>query len=60
MAAHSLVELQIKYMLEQQGLPYDESGLKSLLLDKNFLLQRSVLGGRFTGSITLQAQVNRY
>lgn len=57
MAGQTFAELQIKYMLEQQGLPFDENSLKSLLLDKDYLLQRSVLGGRIIGcGVTMQAQ----
>ncbi|HGS5404829.1 TPA: hypothetical protein ACMDTS_002815 [Vibrio cholerae] len=57
MASPVFTELQTKYILEQQGLPFDEDGLKSLLLDKDSLLQRSVLGGRIIGGgVTLQPQ----
>lgn len=57
MAAQTFVELQIKDILQQQRLPFDENGLKALLLDKGTLLQRSVLGGRFIGGgVTLQTQ----
>ncbi|KEA54403.1 hypothetical protein DT73_00585 [Mangrovibacter sp. MFB070] len=57
MATQTFTELQIKYMLEQMGLTFDENGLKTLLQHKDTLLQRSVLGGRVIGGgVTLQTQ----
>ena len=57
MTAQTFTELQIKYIFEKHGLTFDENGLKTFLLDKNFLLQRSVLGGRVIGGgVTLHAQ----
>ncbi|WP_277850636.1 hypothetical protein [Moellerella wisconsensis] len=51
------ITLQVKQILENQGLPFNVNGLKNLLLDKNFLLQRSVLGGRVVGGgVSLQVQ----
>lgn len=57
MAAQAFTELQVKYLLEKQGLTFDENGFKIFLLSKDSLLQRSVLGGRLIGGgVTLQAQ----
>lgn len=57
MTAQTFTELQIRYILEQQNLTFDENGLKTLMRDKGFLLQRSVLGGRVIGGgVTLQPQ----
>ena len=57
MSTPTFTELHVKHMLEQMGLTFDENGLKTLLIDKGALLQRSVLGGRVIGGgVTLQVQ----
>ncbi|WP_406909089.1 hypothetical protein [Klebsiella oxytoca] len=43
--------------LHNRNVTFDENGLKVLLLDKDYLLQRSVLGGRVIGGgVALQVQ----
>ncbi|HDL6958799.1 TPA: hypothetical protein PXM37_002385 [Yersinia enterocolitica] len=57
MTAQTITKLQIECILKQQNLMFDKNGLKTLLLDKGFLLLRSVLGGRVIGGgVSLQVQ----
>ncbi|MDI3141723.1 hypothetical protein [Enterobacter kobei] len=57
MKGQTFSELQVQHILTQQKLPFDENGLKVLLLDKSYLRQRSVLGGRVIGGgVALQVQ----
>lgn len=57
MASQTFTALQVEHLLAQQKLTFDEKGLKTLLLDKGYLLQRSVLGGRVIGGgVALQVQ----
>ncbi|WP_353628833.1 hypothetical protein [Enterobacter hormaechei] len=57
MTGQTFSELQVEHILAQQKLTFDKNGLKVLLLDKGYLLQRSVLGGRVIGGgVALQVQ----